>query len=104
MTELETATTNGSIKGEKRMKAMEQLADLRTRLAEGDFRVGDRFFSTVTMDTSRSDTLSIRDGLLVSVANLPDVSLKGVLRSELDTVLTAHVLRFFKNVRVRTIR
>jgi len=101
--QLETATTTGSLKSDQKVKAMEQLAEIRLRLSDGDFRVGDRFSSTITMDSSHSDTISVRDGLLVSVANLPDFPLRGVLRSELDEKLREHLLRYYKNVRIRTI-
>ncbi len=75
---------------------------LRTRLEKGDFRVGDRFVITLRQDSVRSDTASVRDSLKVSVANLPDVSLAGVLRSELDERMSAHVARYLRNVVVRT--
>jgi SLBB domain len=78
---------------------------LATRVAtlEGDFHVGDRFLFTLTIDSSRTDTVSVRDNVVVTVASLPDLSLKGVLRSELDGVLEAHILRYVKNARVRTV-
>jgi len=102
VTELETETQGSSLKGQQRVSSLAQLADLRARLADGDFKAGDRFAVTITMDSSSRDTISVRDGAMVSVASLPDLSLKGVLRSELDSALTAHVLRYFKNVRLRT--
>ncbi len=77
---------------------------LRNRLEEGDFRVGDRFLITISQDAQqRSDTASVRDSLMVSLVGLPDVSLKGTLRAELNDKLSAHVARFLRNSTVRTI-
>lgn len=90
-------------KGAPKERISVDLAELRARLVSGDFRVGDRFLITLTLDSVRSDTMSVRDGLVVTISNLPDVSLKGVLRSELDDALTVHVLRYFKNARIRTV-
>ena len=100
---LEGQLTGGTAKGEKNAKLAADLAELRSRLANGDFRVGDRFLYTLTMDSVRSDTVSVRDGLTVTVGNLPDMSIKGVLRSELDDALTTHILRYLKNARIRTV-
>lgn len=79
-----------------------ELRTIQARLIDGDFQVGDRFVYTVAQDTVRSDTASVRVGLLVSVLNLPDFSVKGVLRSELPERLQAHVARFIRNTTVRT--
>jgi len=90
-------------KRDARATAAAELADIRSRLADGDFKVGDRFSYTFTSDSVRSDTVSVRDGEVVTITNLPDVKLHGVLRSELDSVLTNHMLRFYKSARIRTV-
>ena len=99
---LESQLASGA-RGAKKTEAEREIAETRTRLSEGDFGVGDRFLFTLTVDSVRSDTASVRDGLLVTLSNLPDLSLKGVLRSELNDVVTAHVLRYLKNARIRTV-
>ncbi|MBX9855996.1 MAG: SLBB domain-containing protein [Gemmatimonadaceae bacterium] len=88
-------------KTDQRNKLQAEKAAIRARLESGDFRVGDRFLFTVRFDSVRTDTASVRDSLKVSLLNLPDVSLKGVLRSELAAHLEAHVSRFVRNVEVR---
>lgn len=100
---LEGEIGSGSLKGDKKDDAVRSIADIKDRLENGDFKVGDRFVYTVTVDSVRSDSASVRDGLNVTVMGLPDVSLNGVLRSELDTVLTHHVLKYIKNASVRTV-
>jgi hypothetical protein len=102
VTQLEQQTSDGTLKGEARNAGLGELAAIKNRLQVGDFRVGDRFVITVRQDSVRSDTASVRDSLRVSVLNLPDVALSGVLRSELDERMSAHVARFLRNVTVRT--
>ncbi len=75
---------------------------IQQRLQTGDFRVGDRFVVSVRMDSVRTDTVLVRDSLRVLVLNLPEVSVAGVLRSELETHINAHVARFVRNASVRT--
>lgn len=89
-----------SEKNKARLSA--ELTEIKSRLADGDFKVGDLFVITLQWETLTSDTASVREGLLVSVKTLPDFSVKGVLRSELTEQLNAHVSRFLKNATVRT--
>ncbi|MEQ1692030.1 MAG: SLBB domain-containing protein [Gemmatimonas sp.] len=100
---LEGQVAGGSVQGKKKEVLVAEIADIRARLTNGDFKVGDRFYFTLTIDSVSSDTISVRDGLLVTVVNLPDASLKGVLQSELDDVLLTHVSRYVKNARLRTV-
>lgn len=79
-----------------------ELSAIRNRLTNGDFRVGDRFVVTFLKDSVRSDTASVRDSLKVTVMSLPDISLAGVLRSELDQRMSAHVARYLRGMTVRT--
>lgn len=102
-TTLESEASGAGVKADRKAAIGREVAEIRARLSAGDFSVGDRFAITITMDTVRSDTLSVREGLLVGVSNLPDMSLKGVLRSELDDALQAHVSRYLKNTRLRAI-
>jgi protein involved in polysaccharide export with SLBB domain len=87
---------------EARRRAALEAAAIRDRLAAGDFRVGDRFLLTVRQDSVRTDTITVRDSLKAAVLNLPDVSLAGVLRSELEERLQTHVARYLRNTDVRT--
>ncbi|MDQ8168705.1 MAG: hypothetical protein P3C09_13195 [Gemmatimonadota bacterium] len=100
--ELERSTAPGQPSGVARTRAVAELAAIRNRLQDGDFRVGDRFIVTLRQDSVRSDTASVRDSLKVTIAGLPDVRLTGVLRSELDERMSSHVARFLRNVSVRT--
>jgi hypothetical protein len=99
---LEQQLAGGSLKGEKQNRAKAELAGIQRRLSQGDFKVGDRFVLTFRQDSVRIDTASVRDSLRVSLLALPDLSLAGVLRSELDARLSAHVSRYLKNATIRS--
>ena len=44
------------------------------------------------LDAPRSDTLAVRDGLVVPILNLPDLSLKGVLRYCDDPIVSSDIV------------
>lgn len=87
---------------DERDLARTQAATIRRRLAEGDFRVGDRIALHVLGDTALSDTLVVQAGQRVVLPGLADVSLEGVLRSELPDRVTAALKRFLRDPKVRT--
>lgn len=89
-------------KADHRSKLQAEQTAIRARLENGDFKVGDRFVMTVRFDSVRVDTASVRDSLVVSILNLPDLRLHGVLRSELDEKLNQHVARYIRNASVRS--
>jgi hypothetical protein len=99
---VEQELASGKLKGGNQNRAKAEIAAIQQRLQQGDFKVGDRFVLTFRQDSVRTDTASVRDSLMVSLLALPDVSLAGALRSELDDRLNAHVARFVKNASVRS--
>jgi hypothetical protein len=97
--ELEASATTGS--RDDRERGMRELALVRSRLTEGDFRVGDRLLVVLTRDSAMADTAAVRDSMMVTIANLPDVSVRGVLRSELNDRLRDHVAKYIRQPEVR---
>lgn len=94
----------GGLRGDDRDRAQRELAQLRTRLERGDFQVGDQVVVTIAGSLGSVDTATVREGLALSLAsqgNWPDVNLGGVLRSEVQPRLQAHVDRFLKDHVVR---
>ncbi len=89
-------------RGLDRTRVLTEISATKQRLQDGDFRVGDQFVVTIRTSDVKADTASVRDSLLVAIYNLPDVSLRGVLRSELNERLSAHVARFLRDASVRT--
>ena len=74
-----------------------EAAEVRRRLTEGDFPVGDRIVLDVTGSLVFRDTLPIRSGQVITVATLPDISLRGVLRPELNDYLTGQIGRYVRD-------
>jgi hypothetical protein len=74
---------------------------LRGRLREGDFRPGDRIGLVIDGAITQSDTIPVIAGSKILVKDIGEISLAGVLRSELQGHLTKELGRYIKDVRVR---
>lgn len=72
----------------------------RRRVAEGDFKPGDRFVLRVTGSLELRDTVVVRTGGFATVGTLPPVPLAGVLRAELRDSLQARLDRLVRGVNV----
>lgn len=99
--ELEQGTSDGSLKGDAQKEGLSDLALLRARLDSGDFQVGDQLIVTISRDEVQVDTATVRDGKVVSFSALPDVSLAGLLRSEVQARLQEHLDRYRKEFTLR---
>jgi len=84
---------------EKRAEA----AVIRERLLEGDFYVGDQLTIQMIGDSGSSGTETVQFGRVVTLRGLPDIPMRGVLRSEAQDYITTQVARFLKDpvVKVR---
>jgi polysaccharide export outer membrane protein len=79
----------------------QEAAAIRQRLRDGDFQVGDRVVVSVQGETFLTDTFTVRAGRMISIPNLPDISLQGVLRSELANHLTREIGKYVRDPSVR---
>jgi protein involved in polysaccharide export with SLBB domain len=75
-------------------------AAIQQRLSEGDFQPGDLIALTVIEESTLTDTFTVRSGRTLQLPNLPEISLKGVLRSELRSFLTGKVAEHIRNPQV----
>lgn len=83
--------------------ARAQADRIRQRLTEGDFRVGDRVVVIIQNSTDYpvaiveqfSDTLLVSEVRTITVPQAGVLSLEGVLRPELDSMLTSALSRVF---------
>jgi protein involved in polysaccharide export with SLBB domain len=77
---------------------------LRTRLEKGDFQEGDRI--VVMLHSSAAarplDTLIVRAGKVIQLPKMDDLSLEGVLRSELNDRFVKHLSRYLQDPEART--
>jgi len=96
-TRLEQDAAAPNLTKEVRESRLAEVQAIRQRLVDGDFSVGDRIVVTIQGDSARADTLVVRAGRRLVFRSLPEVSLEGVLRSELKAHLTQHVAKFVRN-------
>lgn len=83
-----------------RAKARSQAEEVRRRLREGDFRVGDRIIVRVAGGAAVLDTVTVTDGQRIEVSGVRQVDLAGVLRAELSTKVTTEVREIVKEATV----
>ena len=79
-----------------------EAAAIRTRLARGDFVVGDRILLTVEGEQALSDTFTVGLGGQLTLPLIGTVPLEGVLRSELQQYLTRRLAQNLRDPEVRT--
>lgn len=88
---------SAGFRDEKRAEA----ALIRERLLEGDFYIGDQLFITMTSDSGMSGQRTIGPGRVLTLGSLPDIPMRGVLRSEVEQYLTEQVGRYIKDPQVK---
>ncbi|MDH3205938.1 MAG: polysaccharide biosynthesis/export family protein [Gemmatimonadota bacterium] len=77
-------------------------ADLiRGRLTNGDFRVGDRIVLFVQGEADLPDTVAVQPGPMIALPLFGEISLFGVLRSEVSAHLARELGRFIRDPIVR---
>ncbi|MFN8574392.1 MAG: polysaccharide biosynthesis/export family protein [Gemmatimonadaceae bacterium] len=79
-----------------RDKMIGDASAIRMRLKNGDFVPGDRILVQLLGDSLFSDTFTVRGDRMLQLPNLPDISLAGVLDSELKDHLTKEVGKYVK--------
>lgn len=83
-----------------RERLIAEAAGIRQRLRNGDFLPGDRIYLIVVGDSALTDTFTVKGDRRLSLPNIPDISLAGVLDSELGTHLTAELGKYLKTPQV----
>ena len=84
-----------------RAKHRADAMSIQMRLTNGDFIPGDRILLEVDGDSILSDTFTVRGDRKLPLPNIAEVSLQGVLDSELESHLTKELLRYIKQVTVK---
>lgn len=108
---LEQVTASSAYSERMRASANREIAEIRSRLTDGDFRIGDRVYVEVEgveplatqgpsgMVASPGDTATVLDGARINIRMVGEVSLAGVLRSELQGRVSAAVSEVILNAR-----
>ena len=98
---LESTALSSAYSASLQARARNETELIRTRLAEGDFQVGDRILLDVEDQEALSDTFTVDRGRVLSLPTIGEVSLAGLLRADLEPTLTEYLGRFIREPRVR---
>lgn len=90
-----------SFSGAFREARQREAALIRERLTEGDFQVGDQIQLTVFGETDATGLQTVGPGRVLSVKGLPDIPLRGVLRSEVEPYLKEQIGRYVRDAQVK---
>lgn len=114
VTQLDALAGSTAYSERARARSAQEAASIRRRLSEGDFRVGDRIYieiegaipegiegATPAMNNLQ-DTVTVLEGARINVRNIGEVSLVGVLRSELQSRVNTAVSEVILNSRATT--
>lgn len=98
----EAASTSSGYSGSVREEAAREADLIRRRLTEGDFQVGDRISLRVQGEPGIPDMLTVEPGQVLRIPEMGEISLAGVLRSELQEHITKEIGRFIRDPVVTT--
>ena len=79
----------------------EQAELIQRRLTDGDFRQGDRVLLAVQAEPALTDTFAVNSSLELLLPDIGAVSLRGVLRSEVESHLHDELARYLRAPIVR---
>lgn len=111
VTLLDALAASTAYSSRAREKAAAEAAGIRRRLVEGDFRVGDRMLVLVETAAREAavaatpslppmpDTVTVQQGSRIQVREVGEIALAGVLRSELQSRISAAVGEVLLNAR-----
>src|SRR3954470_15196280 len=94
VTRVESLANTPGLTSSDRAQALFAAGIAKARLESGDFDVGDRIAVLVKDHPTLSDTFVVRAGRRLSLPTLAELELVGVLRSELQACVTAHVAQY----------
>ena len=95
------ALAGSGVSGAERTRLAIDTLTIRRRLEQGDFRLGDRVVLFIEGEPNQPDTLTVDRGPIVTVPRFGEVSLQGVLRSEVQEHMSVELRRFIRDPVVR---
>jgi protein involved in polysaccharide export with SLBB domain len=78
----------------------ERQSAIQNRLDVGDFRPGDLIALNVVEESTLTDTFTVRTGQVLKLPNIPEFSLHGLLRSELQDFMARKIAEYIRNPQV----
>ena len=97
----EAALASPNLTAIQKDSLQQRLNRLVGRLEDGDFQPGDRILITVAHDSALSDTFTVQSQRALWLPKLPPISLRGVLRPELQPYLADQLAKYVKDTLVR---
>jgi protein involved in polysaccharide export with SLBB domain len=101
LTDADRIATSEGYSGAFREAKQREAALIRERLQEGDFQVGDQIMVSVFGEKETSGVQTVGPGRVVSLPGLPDIPLRGILRSEVEPYLREQVGHYIRNAQVK---
>ena len=98
----EKAAHDGGYSDKTRARARYEANVIKQRLELGDYQPGDQVVLVVDGEPTLSDSLTVSPDLKLGLKSGDTLSLKGVLRSELEDRFRETIKRVVKNPKVRT--
>lgn len=98
---LEETAASSAYSEALRQRARREADMLRNRLSQGDFQTGDRILLSVEGQPELTDTFTVAPGPTLILPTIREVSLQGLLRSELQSHLETQLKRFFVDPKVK---
>jgi len=74
-----------------------------TATSAGQLQVGDRVALSIEGPLAFSDTVVVRDGYMIRIPNLADISVAGVRRSDTEQYLTQQIAKYIKDAVVHAV-
>lgn len=114
VTQLDALAGSTAYSERARARSAQEAENIRGRLSDGDFRVGDRIYVEIEglipegiegqarIPGDIGDTVTVVDGSRINVRNIGEISLVGVLRAELQARVNAAVNEVVLNSRATT--
>jgi hypothetical protein len=99
--ETEALSTSDAYSPAFREEKRQEAALLRERLLEGDFYVGDQIAISMVGDSGINGVKLVGPGRMLSLPGLPDIPVRGVLRSEIEAYLTEQIGRFVRDPQIK---
>lgn len=99
----ERAAASPAYSEQLRDQARQEAEAIQDRLENGDFRVGDQIFLNVEEETALTDSFVVGEGPAVTLPEIGEISLAGVLRYELGPYMEEQLGRFIREPKVRAI-
>lgn len=97
----ERLLASSDLSEDERSEIAADAAEIRQRLEQGDFRVGDRILLSVEGEEAIPDTVIVEPGQIIELPVFGEMPVGGVLRSEISEHISSNLAQFIHEPQVR---